>query len=86
MLSLEHGERLRRLAGMAMLVLEEALTEARSATVAAWVLNELEQARDPALTLAQNVVRALERWAEVLKAASARPLPKPRQRGRSPGR
>lgn len=58
---LPHGEALLRLLKISMGVIEEAVMEGRNAHVAAWVMWMAERGLDPAMTLAQQVVRAVER-------------------------
>lgn len=58
---LPHGEALLRLLKISMGVIQEAVMEGRNAHVAAWVMWMAERGLDPAMSLAQQVVRAVER-------------------------
>jgi hypothetical protein len=76
---LPHGEALLRLLKISMGVIQEAVIEGRNAHVAAWVMWMAERGLDPAMSLAQQVVRAVERsgTARLLASGQApkRPVP-----------
>jgi hypothetical protein len=74
---LPHGEALLHLLKISMGVIQEAVIEGRNAHVAAWVMWMAERGLDPAMSLAQQVVRAVERsgTARLLTSGQAPPRP-----------
>ena len=72
---LPHGEALLRLLKISMGVIQEAVMEGRNGHVAAWVMWMAERGLDPAMSLAQQVVHAVERsgTAQLLRSGQAPP-------------